>query len=449
MSPWFEDAIFYHIYPLGCAGAPEKNDYTAPPVPRLARMHPWISYIRDLGVNALYLGPLFESATHGYDTKDYFALDRRLGTNDDLRRFIEECHQQGIRVIFDAVFNHVGRDHFAFDDLRKNGWNSQYRSWFYTDFGRKSSFGDQFWYEGWSGHYKLVKLNLSNQSVRSHIFDVISFWVNEFGIDGLRIDAADVMDRQFFCEMRNFCKSLKDDFWLMGEVIHGNYRDWANRERLHSTTNYECFKGLWSSHNDGNYFEIAYSMNRQYGTEGLYKELKLYNFTDNHDVDRVASKLKDQAHLFTLYILLFTIPGIPSIYYGSEWGIGGKKENNSDSQLRPAIDITTQYEKVKNETLYKVIKNLIALRKQLAALRKGSYSQLLVASKQYCFLRQFEKETTVICVNADKVASRVEFAVLLPDGTILRDVLNNQEEFVVRNGRLHVELFPHWGKILV
>ena len=446
MAKWYEKAIFYHIYPLGCLGAPVENDRSSGVNPRLAQLGTWIPYLQQLGVTALYLGPLFESGTHGYDTIDYYTVDRRLGTNDDLKRFVVQCHDAGIRVVLDAVFNHVGRGHPAFEDLRTHGWNSHYRSWFFTDFGRQSSYGDRFWYEGWNGHYNLVKLNLREPRVEAYLHEVVRFWIHEFAIDGLRFDAADAMDKQFFNGMRRCCKEVKDDFWLMGEVIHGNYREWASPERCDSVTNYE---GLWSSHNDRNYFEIAYSINRQYGEGGIYRGIPLYNFADNHDVDRVASQLNDPAHLFPLYLLLFTMPGVPSLYYGSEWGMTGKKDTRSDLPLRPYIAIETARDEARKSPLFKVIRTLIAIRKSLAPLRRGDYATLLTDSEQYCFMRRSADETVVVGVNAEAGPVTKSVRIPVPDGTVFFDVLNDRERFVVSHGCLTMPLFPRWGRILV
>lgn len=449
MSEWFENAIFYHVYPLGALGAPLQNDFSNSVVSRLSNLDSWIPYFQELGITALYIGPLFESMTHGYDTKDYFKVDRRLGANDDLRRFIAKCHQAGIRVILDAVFNHVGREFFAFEDLRNNGWNSRYKSWFHTDFGKRSCFGDRFWYEGWNGHYNLVKLNLRDDQLMQYLSEVIRFWIREFDIDGLRFDAADVMDKQFFARMHPLCKSIKSDFWLLGEVIHGDYRTWVKRDGLNSVTNYECYKGLWSSHNDRNYFEIAYSVNRQFGDNGIYKGMNLYNFADNHDVDRVASKLREPAHLYPLYILLFTLPGVPSIYYGSEWGILGKKEGGNDFPLRPSIDIVSSFATIKQSPLFREISRLIEIRKNLDTLRKGNYATLLTSSEQYCFSRQCDKSTAIVCVNAQSVPCNVKVPAKFGNGTVFTDVLNNSETFHVENGLLSIPLASCWGRILV
>ncbi|MEZ4517460.1 MAG: alpha-amylase family glycosyl hydrolase [Chloroflexota bacterium] len=341
MTPeWAKSAIFYHIYPLGLCDAPPRNDFHQDPVPRLNVLHDWLDHIQALGTNAIYLGPVFESTTHGYDTADYFRVDRRLGTNEALKALIRAMKQRGMRVVLDGVFNHVGRDFWAFRDVRQHGRQSRYSNWFAElSFDGTSPYGDPFSYEGWAGHYDLVKLNLNNEAVRQHLFEAVSFWIDQFDIDGLRLDAADHIQPDFFRALRTHCRCHKPDFWLMGEVVHGDYRQWANENMLDSTTNYEVYKGLYSSHVDHNYFEIAYSLNRQFGPDGLYRGLYLYNFADNHDVNRVAGNLTNPAHLYPLYGLLFTMPGIPSVYYGSEWGIAGKRTATSDRMLRPAIDI--------------------------------------------------------------------------------------------------------------
>ena len=333
-----QNAIFYHIYPLGLCGAPRKNDFTSQPVPRLETLHEWIPHLREMNVNALYLGPVFKSTAHGYDTADFFRVDRRLGTNETLSRLSEALHQNEIRLVLDAVFHHVGRDFWAFRDLLQNGENSAYRHWFSgVDFSQRSPYNDPFAYDGWAGHFDLVKLNLHEPDVRQHIFDAIKLWVDEFQIDGLRLDVADKLDMDFLHSLSSYCHSLRPGFWLMGEVIHGDYNQWVNPQTLNSVTNYECYKGLYSSHVEKNFFEIAYSLSRQFGQEGIYRGKLLYNFVDNHDVNRLASNLTNPAHLYTTYCLLFTMPGIPSIYYGSEWGMEGIRTDKDDSALRPHL----------------------------------------------------------------------------------------------------------------
>jgi cyclomaltodextrinase len=311
MNKWFEQALFYHIYPLGFCGAPTINDLHSQPVSRLDKVGVWLDHIQDLGLNSIYLGPLFESTSHGYDTADYYSVDRRMGTNADLANLSQDIHKRGIHLILDGVFNHVGRDFWAFKDVIENGESSRYKDWFSNlCFGQSSPYNDPFSYDSWNGHFNLVKLNLDNPEVKDHLFNAVGMWIMDFGIDGLRLDTADCLNMQFIRELSAFCRGIRSDFWMMGEVIHGDYRQWVNPRALDSVTNYDAYKGLYSSHNDGNYFEIAFSLNRQFGDSGIYEDLLLYSFADNHDVDRVASSLEDTSQLLPLYTILFTMPGM-------------------------------------------------------------------------------------------------------------------------------------------
>ncbi|MDD6010620.1 MAG: alpha-amylase family glycosyl hydrolase, partial [Lachnospiraceae bacterium] len=333
---WYEEAVFYHIYPLGMLGAPKVNDYTTVEH-RLRELDDWIGHIKEMGFNAIYIGPLFESVGHGYETTDYRKLDSRLGDNDDLKAFVKNCHDNGIRVIFDGVFNHTGRDFFAFRDLKANRENSRYRDWFCNvNFYGNNEYNDGFSYDNWGGYNLLVKLNQRNPEVRDYILDVIRFWVSEFDVDGIRLDAADVLDFDFMKSLRALADVVKPEFWLMGEVIHGDYSRWVNDSTLHSVTNYTLHKALYSGHNEHNYFEIAHTIKRLQDMTGG-RGLNLYNFTDNHDVERIASKINNKAHLYPVHILEYTLPGVPSVYYGSEFAIEGRKEKYSDDSLRPRL----------------------------------------------------------------------------------------------------------------
>ena len=340
MSKWYEEAIFYHIYPLGLLGAP-KTHQDEREVHRLRELDPWIDHMKDTGFTAVYIGPLFESTSHGYDTKDYRKVDSRLGDNEDFRRFVERCHDSGIRVVVDGVFNHTGREFFAFQDLQKNREHSPYASWYQdVNFQGNSPFQDGFWYRAWHDCYELANLNLWNPEVRNYLLDVVRFWIDEFDIDGIRLDCADCLHFDFMKELRRAVEEKKQDFWLMGEVIHGDYSRWVNGEMLHSVTNYELWKGLYSGHNDHNYFEIAHTIRRQFDANGgIYRGCRLYSFVDNHDVNRIVNTLQDRNFLRSVYTLLSTLPGIPSVYYGSEYGVEGKKEWGGDEYLRPCLEL--------------------------------------------------------------------------------------------------------------
>ena len=392
---WADESVFYHIYPLGFCEAPSVNDFISSPVSRINKIYDWVPHLKDIGINALYLGPIFESSNHGYDTKDYLQIDRRLGINQDFKDLVVYLHQEGIKVIIDAVFNHVGRDFFAFEDVKRLKGLSRYSSWFRINFNQNNRYNDGFCYEGWDGCDNLVKLNLSNPEVKSYLLSVVAKWVDEFGIDGLRLDVAHYLSSGFLHELNQMCKERKPDFWLMGEMVFGNYCRLVNSRMLNSCTNYELYKALHSSCNNLNMFELAHTLKRQFGNEGVYKGLNLYGFVDNHDVSRIASLLKNPNHLKPIYGLLFTLPAIPAIYYGSEWGATGCKEQG-DSQIRQSFD-TPQ-----NNDLSTHIAWWSNFRKHSKILAYGDYKEIEVRSQILVFSRTWQENQLVIAVNIDE-----------------------------------------------
>lgn len=444
---WSESAVFYHIYPLGFCDAPQENAGSDEPESRILKVKEWTGTLDALGVNALYLGPLFESVTHGYDTVNYRTLDRRLGSNADLKEVVDELQERGIRVIFDAVLNHVSRKFFAFQDVLQKHDSSEYWNWF-SGISKEGStpLGDPFTYDTWDGHYELVKLNHANPDVRRYLLGVVEEWIREYGIAGLRLDAADVIPEDFLRELREHALSLDGEFWLLGEIVHGDYTRLANPETLHSVTNYECYKGLYSSHNDGNYFEIAHSLKRQFQEPGIYRLFHPYSFVDNHDVDRVASTLTERSHLYPLYILLFGMPGIPSIYYGSEWGIEGARQAESDAPLRPSMEEVIRRSE-RDETLFSLVARLSALRKEHRALQIGAYRELLVDHKQLAFLRDADGDEVVVAVNASDEEVALEIPMPEEEG-LFEDLLNGTGDRHVVDGVLRCTLLPRWGTLL-
>lgn len=444
---WHDEAVFYHIYPLGLTGAPKQNSYEEP-VHRLNTLIPWISHIREIGCNALYIGPLFESVGHGYETTDYKKLDSRLGDNEDLKNFVAECHRQGIRVILDGVFNHTGRDFFAFQDIKKNRENSPYKDWYCNvNFWGNNEYNDGFSYQNWGGYNLLIKLNQRNPAVRDYICDVIRFWAREFDIDGIRLDAADVMEFDYMRAFRQVAEEVKPDFWLMGEVIHGDYTRWVNENTLHSVTNYHLHKALYSGHNDHNFFEIAHTVKRLYGMGGNRPDgLKLYNFVDNHDVERIYTKLTNKAHFAPVHILLYTLPGVPSIYYGSEFGIEGKKERYSDDSLRPALQLSDYADALETNPCTRLIAALGKIRQAHKALSYGDYQELLLLNRQYAFSRNYGGESIVITVNNDDS----DYVMNLPAGSgpAYVGALSGQRADTV-DGRITVNVKANSGEIWV
>lgn len=439
---WYNEAIFYHIYPLGLTGAPKENDYGTP-VHRLNTLLPWIDHIKEIGCTALYIGPLFESVGHGYETTDYKKLDSRLGTNEDLTNFVKACHEKGIRVIFDGVFNHTGRDFFAFKDIQKNREHSPYVNWYCNvNFGGNTEYNDGFSYENWGGYNLLVKLNQRNPEVQNYICDVIRFWVSEFDIDGIRLDAADVLDFDFMRILRHTADEVKKDFWLMGEVIHGDYSRWVNGQTLHSVTNYALHKALYSGHNDHNYFEIAHTV-KYLQNMG---DLDLYNFVDNHDVERIHTKLQNKAHFAPVHVLLYTLPGVPSIYYGSEFGINGKKEKFSDASLRPALDLNDYADAATKNPCTALIAALGKVRQGTPALSYGSYAELALTNRQFAFARDLEGIRVIVTVNNDDSDAEMN----LPTGSAPEYVgaLTGQK-VSAQSGRIRVRVAANSGEIWI
>ncbi len=391
---WAYESVFYQIYPLGFCGAPFENDGVEEH--RILKVEEWIPHIKKLGANAIYFSPVFESDTHGYNTRDYRKIDTRLGTNEDFAGICDKLHEEGIRVVLDGVFNHVGHGFWAFQDVLKNRESSPYKDWFFLNFGGNSGYNDGLWYEGWEGNYDLVKINLRNEEVVQHIFSCIKGWVEEFDIDGLRLDVAYCLDHDFVRRLRSYCDSLKEDFFLVGETLHGDYNQLMNDAMLHSVTNYECYKGLHSSFNSMNMFEINHSLLRQFGPENwtLYKGKHLLSFVDNHDVTRVASILSNEKHLPLIYAVAFGMPGIPCVYYGSEWGAKANK-SEGDPALRACFD-----EPEWNE-LTDFISKLAAAKKDSQALNYGAFRSVVLTNKQCIFERKCDTERVLVAINAD------------------------------------------------
>ena len=390
---WAYESVFYQIYPLGFCGAPFENDGNQES--RILKVIDWIPHIEKLEADAIYFSPIFESDTHGYNTRDYTKIDCRLGTNDDFKEVCDKLHEAGIKVVLDGVFNHVGRGFWAFQDVLKNRENSSYRDWFHIDFGGNSNYNDGLWYEGWEGNYDLVKLNLRNEAVIQHIFDAVKGWVQEFDIDGLRLDVAYCLDKDFLKRLRQFTDSLKEEFFIVGETLHGDYNQWTNDEMCHSVTNYECYKGLFSSFNSMNMFEICHSLGRQFGPEDwtLYKGKHLLSFVDNHDVSRIASNLSNEKHLPLIYAMAFGMPGIPCVYYGSEWGAKAHK-NEGDPALRAC------FEKPEFNELSEWISKLAQAKKNSKALNYGAYRSVVLTNHQCIFERACDGERVLVAINA-------------------------------------------------
>lgn len=396
---WFNEGAFYQIYPLGYCGAEQYNDF-GETRHRFGKIEENIEHIRSLGVTAVLFNPLFESVSHGYDTVDFYQVDRRLGTNDEFKALVEKFHAAGIKVVLDGVFNHVGREFPPFVQVRKERENTPYRFWFNVNFGANNNYNDGLSYENWEGHNELVKLRLDNCDLQKYLMDAVRFWMDEFGIDGLRLDVSYLLPPWFFELLRRTVREKREDFFLMGEVIHiGNFAANLSPERLDSITNYECFKGMVSAFNSDNLFEIEHSLSRLFADTpwALYKGKRLFNFLDNHDVPRVYTALKNKENIFALYTLLFTMPGIPCVYYGGEYAAEGDK-GDFDRRLRPCID---DLDENKLPELEEYIRKLCSIRRESRALAYGSYAKVWLQNKSLAFVREREGEVLFPCFNID------------------------------------------------
>ena len=393
---WAYESVFYQIYPLGFCGAPFENDGILQH--RILKVLDWIPHMKRLGINAVYFSPVFESDTHGYNTRDYTKIDVRLGTNEDFKAVCEALHREGIRVVLDGVFNHVGRGFWAFRDVLEKRENSSYVNWFgRIAFDGNSDYNDGLWYEGWEGNYDLVKLNLCNEDVVQHIFHAVEGWVREFDIDGIRLDVAYCLERGFLNRLRAFTDSLKPDFFLVGEVLHGEYGRMLNEMNIHSVTNYQCYKGLFSAFNSDNMFEIIHSLNRLFEDRpwAVARGAHLLSFCDNHDVTRIATILNNEKRLPLVYALVFSMPGIPIVYYGSEWGAKGDKAGG-DPALRPC------FEAPEWNGLTEFISKLASTKKESNALNYGGFVSLLLQNRQCVFERNSGDERVIVAINMDE-----------------------------------------------
>ena len=396
---WFETSVFYQIYPLGLCGAPYENDGVLEH--RLLKLidDGWVDHIKRLGVGCVILNPVFQSRTHGYDTTDYLTVDCRLGTGDDLRRVVDAFHAAGIKVLLDGVFNHVGRDFPAFKDVLESRGASECSGWFNINWSGNNEYGDGFSYETWAGVSYLVKLNHRNFELNSYCADVIRTWERDFGIDGLRLDVAYCLDDDFLAYLRDIANELTakrgEKFLLLGETMFGDYNRWMGDRVCDTVTNYEVYKGLWSSMNEANMHEVAYALKRQSGSDpwDLYTGRHLLNFADNHDVPRIATKINDIRHLRPLYGVLFGMCGVPCIYYGSEWGIEGE-QHFGDHELRPALDAPEWNE------LTDYICALAHAKPKSEALCWGAYREVMVSPQQLLFERKSDHERVFVAINA-------------------------------------------------
>ncbi|MBW0105889.1 alpha-amylase family protein [Pseudonocardia sp. KRD291] len=341
MDRWIDHVVWWHAYPLGFVGAePEALPDDAAPIPRLDRFEPWLDYLVDLGCNGLALGPVFASETHGYDTVDFRRIDPRLGDDAAFDRLVRACRPRGIRILLDGVFNHVGRSFPQFRQALTDGPASEAGRWFRWsgDSADARSTGGAPVPESFEGHDKLVSLNHDEPAVRAHVADVMTHWLDR-GADGWRLDAAYQVPSSFWAAVLPAVRERHPDAWFVGEVIHGDYAAVVSESGMDSVTQYELWKSVWSSLNDGNLHELAWNLSRH---EEMLTTFTPLTFVGNHDVTRIASRLENPAHLGHAVAVLMTVGGIPSVYAGDEQAFTGIKEEreHGDDAIRPPFPDT-------------------------------------------------------------------------------------------------------------
>jgi cyclomaltodextrinase len=401
---WIGNTIWWHVYPLGFFNAPKVLSADFQPVSHLRAFEPWIHYLKDLGGNGLLLAPVFTAESHGYDTIDYFNVDPRLGTNADLIWLIERCHEQGVRVVLDGVFNHVGRGFPQFRDVQEHKGHSRYVNWFHIDWNNKHN-EDGFGYADFEGHRRLVKLNHSNPEVEKYVIDVMCHWLNA-GIDGWRLDAAYAVSTSFWHSVADRVRERFNDAWLMGEVIHGDYNQFIKQGHLESVTQYELWKAIWSAINDQNFFELAHALKRH---ATFSHDFLPATFLGNHDVTRIASVLKDERHLAHAVAILCTVPGTPCVYYGDEQGYKAVKEKRSggDDAIRPAFPPTPEQFAHPNWNLHHMYKELLQMRRDREWISRSGLNVKTLTNKFLTYETEHGASCLLTALNVSDEAQNV------------------------------------------
>ncbi|MBN1231235.1 MAG: glycoside hydrolase family 13 protein [Anaerolineales bacterium] len=451
---WVQDAIFYQIFPDRFANGDLKND----PV----NVQPWGSeptnkgyqggdlrgiiqrfeYLLDLGVNAIYLNPIFQSsANHRYHTTDYFKIDPFLGNLSDFKALLDISHQNNIKLILDGVFNHTGRGFFAFNDILENGPDSPYKNWFSVRDYPLDAYGpgEAHNYLAWWGIKDLPKLNTDYLQVRNYLLNVAKYWIDQ-GIDGWRLDVpGEIDDDSFWQEFRETVKTANPDAYLVGEIWDINPR-WVGDTHFDGLMHYplrDALRDLVNGHQEINAFSDRIdSLLTAYPKENTYA--MMLNL-DSHDTKRIISSVGndlDKAKLMFYY--QFSYPGCPTVYYGDEIGLEGSKDPYNRSAF-PWYEPNTW-----NVELRNYIRNLITLRKTEVVLRRGDYRKILVNKElsYYVFSRSFSTDEIVCVMNS---SSRNQ-AVVIPvaslgwsDGTSVEELLTGKK-YIVQNGGVQMNL---------
>ncbi len=391
MSDWVEHAIWWQVYPLGFVGAfpadqpPEAGEH------RLRRLVDWLDHAIALGASGIALGPIFASRTHGYDTTDHYRIDPRLGDDADFDYLVAEARSRGLRVLLDGVFNHVGMD---FPRYREAPNDEASARWFRGRPGHCPPSFDTF-----EGHSELITLNHENPEVIDYTVDVMAHWLRR-GVDGWRLDAAYAVPQQFWASTLPRVREGHPDAWFVGELIHGDYAAMVEAAKFDSATQYELWKAIWSSINDGNFFELDWALQRHNGFLASFAPL---TFISNHDVTRIASRLERPEHVAHALVILLTIGGVPSVYAGDELGFRGVKEERygGDDAVRPEFDSPPLELDALGADVWALHQYLIGLRRRHPWLHAASTAAVRLDNRHYVYETRSGDDALLVALNID------------------------------------------------
>ncbi|MCJ2023199.1 alpha-amylase family protein [Methylobacterium sp. J-067] len=380
MPAWIDHAVWWHVFPLGFVGAEAEAISSSPVAHRLAHLHAWLDYAVELGVSGLALGPIFAASTHGYDTVDHYRIDPRLGDDADFDALVQAARARGLRLLLDGVFNHVGLGHPAYREVLRRGPEADRANWFKLSWPRGTASGTEPDYACFEGHRQLVTFNHDEPELADHVTSVMRHWLSR-GADGWRLDAAYAVPRHFWSSVLPRVRETHPDAYIVGEVIHGDYAGIVRDTSMDAVTQYELWKAIWSALNDRNLFELDHALERHNRFLDTFVPL---TFVGNHDVTRIASRLKDDRHLPHALAILFTCGGTPSIYAGDEQALRGVKEERvgGDDAVRPTFPPTPTALAPCGWSTYRLHQCLIGLRRRYPWLHRARTQQVHLTNEQ-------------------------------------------------------------------
>lgn len=419
--------ILYHIYSLGFCGCPEINPIALPkhtanqiqPVHRLSKIRDYYAHFQELGINIIYLGPIFESCTHGYDIIDYFTIDRRLGTNELLKEIINELHSLNIKVIIDGCFHHVSRLFPQFVDLRHHHQQSTYLDWFFdVNFSQNTEWNDGFSYRCYENLSELPIINFDHPSVQQLFFQVADFWINQMEIDGWRLDVAYKFTPKQWQPFCQHCYALQSDCFIYGELVEHEYDKYINSQTFQSATNYQFYQNAWQSIAQKNYYQLADFIDYQ---KNKYSNFELVTFTGSHDTNRLHTQMYHPELINQYYTLLFTMPGIPSVYYGDEINLVGIADNLNNNIRQPMPNLNSL--SPSHQQTINLIKHLGEIRRIV----KPSISQLAIdqVTQRYILYHYYHNPQISIFINSYTYPTSIDSDEISLSGSYLN--LTNQE----------------------